>query len=72
MVLASADEADDALSGRVIQTSFLGNMLRHTVEIEPGVQLTVDVQNAGASHVPRVGDTVALSWRIADGLMLAR
>ena len=72
IVLANVDEAADALSGRLVQTSFLGNILRHTVEIEPGVQLTVDVQNAGAVFIPRVGDAVALSWRIADGLMLGK
>src|SRR5205814_2321520 len=37
IVLARPEEAADALSGRLLQTSFLGNILRHTVEIEPGV-----------------------------------
>ena len=73
---AVADD-DGAVDGRLVQTAFLGNILRHTVEIEPGIRVTVDVQNAGVDLVQgrsaaRVGDTVALSWRVADGLILPR
>ena len=73
---ATADD-DGAVDGRLVQTAFLGNILRHTVEIEPGVRVTVDVQNAGVDQVrgrgaARVGETVALSWRVADGLILPR
>ena len=73
---ATADD-DGAVDGRLVQTAFLGNILRHTVEIEPGVRVTVDVQNAGVDQVrgrgaARVGETVALSWRVVDGLILPR
>ncbi len=73
----AAPDDDGAVDGRLLQTAFLGNILRHTVEIEPGMRVTVDVQNAGGDPVhgrgaARVGDTVALSWRVADGLILPR
>ena len=59
-------------AGRLVQTSFLGNILRHVVEIEPGIRVTVDVQNDGAEPLRAPGSPVSLSWRIADSVILPR
>ena len=59
-------------AGRLVQTSFLGNILRHVVEVEPGVRMTVDLQNARAGLLRAAGETVELSWRAADSLILQR
>ena len=69
---AAADHATNRVAGRVVQTSFLGNILRHVVEIEPGIRVTVDVQNASADLL-RAGDgPAALSWLATDALILQR
>jgi putative spermidine/putrescine transport system ATP-binding protein len=62
----------NAASGRLAQTSFLGNILRHAVEIEPGVEVTVDVQNSRADLFRSVDQAAALSWRVADSVILQR
>jgi len=59
-------------SGRLAQTSFLGNILRHAVEIEPGVEVTVDVQNSRADLFRSIDQAAALSWRVADSVILQR
>ncbi|MEP7084605.1 MAG: ABC transporter ATP-binding protein, partial [Betaproteobacteria bacterium] len=64
--------APNRAAGRLVQTSFLGNILRHVVEIEPGVRVTVDLQNASAGLLRAAGATVELSWRVADSLILDR
>ena len=68
----AVDEAMNTVGGRLVHTSFLGNILRHVAEIEPDVSITVDVQNAsgGAGH-PGEGP-VRLSWRTADSVILQR
>lgn len=63
-------EHGNSVDGMLVHTSFLGNILRHVVEIEPSVRMTVDVQNSSAGSVrPREG-SVRLSWRIADSVIL--
>ncbi len=64
--------APNRATGRLVQTSFLGNILRHVVEIDPGVHMTVDLQNASAGLLRAAGATVELSWRVADSLILQR
>jgi spermidine/putrescine ABC transporter ATP-binding subunit len=66
------DPALNRVEGRLVDTSFLGNILRHAVEIAPGVRITVDVQNASGGF-DRTGDQpVRLSWRPADAVILPR
>ena len=60
------------VSGRLAQTSFLGNILRHAVEIEAGIAITVDVQNSHADLFRSVDQPAALSWRAADSIVLLR
>jgi putative spermidine/putrescine transport system ATP-binding protein len=69
---AAAEPAINRAAGHLAQTSFLGNILRHVVEIEPGVRVTVDVQNASGGLFRAAGETVALSWQIADSVILQR
>ena len=64
--------APNRATGRLVQTSFLGNILRHVVEIDPGVRMTVDLQNASAGLLRAAGTMVELSWRVADSLILER
>ena len=59
-------------SGRLAQTSFLGNILRHAVEIEPGIAVTVDVQNSRADLFRSIDQAAALTWRVADSVILQR
>jgi putative spermidine/putrescine transport system ATP-binding protein len=59
-------------TGRLTQTSFLGNILRHAVEIEPGVLVTVDVQNARADLFRSTDRPAALTWLGADSVILQR
>jgi putative spermidine/putrescine transport system ATP-binding protein len=68
----AADPAINHATGRLAQTSFLGNILRHVVEIEPGVRVTVDVQNASGGLFRAVDETALLSWRAADSVILQR
>ncbi|MGH6623176.1 MAG: ABC transporter ATP-binding protein [Burkholderiaceae bacterium] len=56
--------------GRIAQASFLGNILRYAVDIEPGQQVTVDVQNARGVRPLATGTNVRLSWHVADSVLL--
>ena len=58
--------------GRVAQASYLGNILRYAVEIGPGQTIAVDVQNASDARPIEVGESVLVSWRIADCTLLLR
>ncbi|MFO1267768.1 MAG: ABC transporter ATP-binding protein [Rubrivivax sp.] len=60
----------NVLPGRVRRSSFLGNILRHDVELTPGLSMTVDQQNLGGVQPPATGDTVRLAWRVEDALLL--
>ncbi len=59
-------------TGRLVQTSFLGNILRHAVEIEPGTEVTVDVQNSRADLFRTVDQAAAISWLAGDSVILQR
>ena len=66
------DPTMNIVRGRLVGTSFLGNILRHAIEIAPGVRVTVDVQNSSGGF-DRTGEAlVRLSWRPADGVILPR
>ena len=67
---AGDDPALNRVDGHLADTSFLGNILRHAVEIAPGVRITVDVQNASGGFDHTGDQLVRLSWRPADGVIL--
>jgi putative spermidine/putrescine transport system ATP-binding protein len=69
---AATDPSRNAATGRLVQTSFLGNILRHAVEIEAGIRVTVDVQNASRGLARRTGENVLLTWAAADSVILQR
>src|SRR5438046_2087573 len=60
---AAPPDAINRAAGRIAQTSFLGNILRHRVVIAgaPGVAMTVDVQNASAEALLAPQGEVTLS-----------
>jgi len=68
----ATDPAVNCANGRVVQTSFLGNILRHSIEIGPDILVTVDVQNASAGLLRTAQENVVLSWPVADGVILQR
>jgi len=59
------------LQGKVVQTSFLGNILRYSVDIGNGHRVLVDLQNSRGDPVQGASE-VALSWRVSDSLVLDR
>lgn len=65
-------DAGNVAKGRLTQTSFLGNLLRHSVEIEPGVEITVDVQNSRADLFLSIDQPAVISWLAVDGAILRR
>jgi spermidine/putrescine ABC transporter ATP-binding subunit len=67
-----ADSAVNHATGRVTQTSFLGNILRHLIELGPNVKVTVDVQNANEGVFRTAQENVVLSWLVADSVILQR
>ena len=69
---ADADPSLNRVEGRLVDTSFLGNILRHSVEIAPGARITVDVQNASGGFDLAGDQLVRLSWRPVDGVILLR
>ena len=66
----AADGDANRARGRIVQVSFLGNILRYAVEIEPGQQVTVDVQNARGITPLAVGANVSLAWHATDSALL--
>ena len=65
-----ADQAFNACQGVITHTSFLGNILRQTVLIEPGIMILVDAQNSAQMFLARLGDQVTLSWSVDDSVLL--
>jgi spermidine/putrescine transport system ATP-binding protein len=61
--------ADGALHGEVVQTSFLGKHVRVAVQTR-AAEAPVIVALHDAAALPAVGDTVALAWTAADGIVL--
>ena len=60
----------NALPGRVRRCTFLGNILRYSVDVDGMVPVTVDLQNA-VGVTPLAADTpVLLHWPVADSLIL--
>jgi putative spermidine/putrescine transport system ATP-binding protein len=67
-----AEGVINTITGKIAQSSFLGHIFRHAVEIEPGVRMTVDVHNAAAGLSRAPGEQVTLSWQVTDSVVLER
>ena len=65
----SLGRGNASISGRVVQTSFLGSYVRVAVET-PSSDAPVIVALREATAVPAVGDNVSLTWPAADGIVL--
>jgi len=68
---AVPDPDTERLDGVVRRTSFLGNIVRYSVELGEGCQVTVDAPNDGGLRQFNAGDPVAVSWRRTDAKLLA-
>ena len=69
--LSDAHQEDwNRCQGTVANLSFLGNILRQTVLIEPGITIVVDTQNSSQAFAVEQGDVVTVSWRIDDSVLL--
>jgi spermidine/putrescine ABC transporter ATP-binding subunit len=67
----SADPSANALAGTVHRCSFLGKILRYSVDLDGAAPITVDLQNAaGVTPLP-VGARVVMRWPVADSLILS-
>ncbi|WP_160120979.1 ABC transporter ATP-binding protein [Rhodovarius lipocyclicus] len=66
-----ADAAPNALPGRVLHASFLGNTMRYEVEVEPGRSVLCDTANAAGAALHAPGADVTVSWNAADSRFLA-
>ncbi len=65
---AVAATATNQATGRVRRMSFLGNIVRYTIDVG-GADFMVDVQNSGANRFA-VEQDVTLSWAVNDSLLL--
>jgi ABC-type Fe3+/spermidine/putrescine transport system ATPase subunit len=68
--VATVDSTRNRARGRVLQASYLGNILRYAVDIAPGQSVTVDVQNTSNTRPIAVGENVSLTWRAVDSALL--
>lgn len=74
-IAAMADGPADGsvcLAGRLVRTSFLGNILRHDIEVAPDTIVTVDEHNLGGRREHAPSTELMLSWRPEDALLLGR
>ncbi len=64
----AARPGTNSVAGQVRRRSFLGNVNRYAVTVG-AAEITVDIQNTGGPGF-EVGDDVALTWAVADSLVL--
>ncbi len=57
------------LTGRIVDTLFLGSFNRHKIELDGGIMLTIQ-QAAINQNTPLPGDSVAVSWLPHDAVVL--
>ncbi|HST19386.1 MAG TPA: ABC transporter ATP-binding protein [Gaiellaceae bacterium] len=60
---------EGSITGRVVQTSFLGSFVRVAVQTA-STEAPVVVALRESSALPQVGDEVPLAWRAEDGIVL--
>ena len=61
---------ENALSGRVVRSSFLGNLIRTQVDVGGGQVMTVDASNGPGVQASAAGDPATVSWSAADSRLL--
>ncbi len=61
---------ENALSGRVTRSSFLGNLVRTQVDVGGGQIMTVDATNGPGVHAPAPGDRATVCWSAAVSRLL--
>jgi spermidine/putrescine ABC transporter ATP-binding subunit len=62
-------EGGNRLQGPIRRRSFLGNIVRLSVQAGPDIDVTIDLANTGAD-IPTQGSQVTLSWPIAQSVLL--
>ena len=67
----TAGEGPNALAGRVLHASFLGNVVRYGVDVGAAEPLLCDAANASGSTGFAAGDAVVATWQPADCRLLA-
>lgn len=60
-LLMVLEDTEDAIIGRVLEVTFLGDSYRLDIVHESGVRLNLKI-SAQAAHIPGVGDTVAVQF----------
>jgi spermidine/putrescine ABC transporter ATP-binding subunit len=68
--IAATDPLTNALMGTVHRCSFLGNILRYSVDVDGIAPVKVDLQNAVGVAPLRAGAPVVLRWPVAESLIL--
>ena len=68
--IAGNDAVNNVLAGTVHRCSFLGNILRYSVDVDGIAPLTIDLQNAVGVTPLRTGTPVVLRWPIEESLIL--
>jgi putative spermidine/putrescine transport system ATP-binding protein len=68
-IALAAAEGQNQLTGPVRRRSFLGNIVRLSVQAGPGIDVTIDLANTGA-EIPEPGTPVTVSWPIAYSVLL--
>ena len=63
-------EGQNRLPGTIRRSSFLGNIVRLSIQSGPDTDITVDLANTGAG-IPAPGTQVTLSWPIAHSVLLS-
>lgn len=66
----SAQASRVRLDGVVKRVSFLGNVVRHSVDVNANELLTVDVQNSHADRLFPEGTQVGVHWESSDARVL--
>ncbi|HVY16075.1 MAG TPA: ABC transporter ATP-binding protein [Rhodopila sp.] len=61
----------NVLAGTVRRRSFLGNIIRLSVEVAADTNLTVDLANTGVEP-PAPGATTTVAWPVGDGVYLTQ
>ena len=67
---AKSENGQNSLTGRVIRSAFLGNLIRTELDIGLQQKLVVDATNAAGSRPLDVGRTATAAWPISDSRLL--
>jgi ABC-type Fe3+/spermidine/putrescine transport system ATPase subunit len=68
--LANPEEGQNSLTGQVIRSAFLGNLVRTELAIGQTLKLVIDATNGAGSRPLGVGTIATACWPISDSLLL--